>query len=169
MTSQSKSQSNSGFSRRFFLAGAAAGGAMIPVAAHAVPPKPRKRGVWKNSRGTPADDDNLVDRVTDFSYQSDVLAQLIVEIWGGHHPGLMPPTMMSARLTAAKQVLADRGIYLEQPIVLTELEYDNGFSLADNNLLSAVVFVVPDQSRATTGKPLLETAKLLMAVTPNGI
>jgi hypothetical protein len=169
MISQSKSQSNSGFNRRFFLAGAAAGGAMIPVAAHAVPPKPKKRGVWKNSRGTPADDDNLVDRVADFSYQNDVLAQLIVEMWGGSHVALITAATIAARSAAAKQVLADRGIYLEQPIVLTELEYDSGFSLADAGLPSAVVFVVPDQSRATTGKPLLETAKLLMAVTPNGI
>jgi hypothetical protein len=32
-----------------------------------------------------------------------------------------------------------------------------------------VVFVLPNNSRATLGKPLLETAKLLMACTPNGI
>jgi hypothetical protein len=32
-----------------------------------------------------------------------------------------------------------------------------------------VVFVLPDSARADTAKPLLETAKLLMACTPNGI
>ena len=62
---------------------------------------------------------------------------------------------------------------MQQPIVLTEIEYDGGFSLADANLPAAVVFVVPDQSRATTtvGTPpaLVETAKMLMAVVPNGI
>jgi hypothetical protein len=63
---------------------------------------------------------------------------------------------------------------LEQPLVITEQEYDAGLSLADANLQSAIVFVVPAAARATTavgGTPpaLLETAKMLMAITPNGI
>ena len=142
------------------------------------PPKPKKRGVWQNAKG--GNDDNLVDRVADFSYQSDALAQLIVEMWLGNHGNLITPTgagttpaQYLARSAAAKAALAARGIYLQQPIVLTEIEYDGGFSLADATLPSAVVFVVPDPSRATTTvatpPALLETAKMLMAVTPNGI
>ena len=169
MTSQSKSQSNSGFNRRFFLAAAAAGGAMLPAAAHATPPEPKKRGIWQNSRGSPAKDENLVDKVADFSYQNDSLAQLIVEMWGGLHGNLITAATLAARSNYAKIELAARGIYLEQPIVLTEVEYDSGFSLADAGLPNGVVFVLPDQNRVTAGKPLLETAKLLMAVTPNGI
>jgi hypothetical protein len=134
------------------------------------PPKPKKRGVWQNAKG--GDDDNLVDRVADFSYESDALAQLIVEMWLGQHTNLLSGTG-AARSAAAKTVLATKGYYLEQPIVIKETEYDAGFSLADNNLPSAVVFVLPDVSRATTavGPPpvLLETAKMLMAITPNGI
>jgi hypothetical protein len=168
MASQSKSQSNSGFNRRFFLAAAAAGGAMIPVAAHAVP---KKRGIYA--------DPGLTDKVADFSYQNDVLAQLIVDIWTGpaSNPLISPtgpgtqPSEYLARSGAAKTALEDRGIYLTSPIVITEDEYENGFSLASAALSvnDGIVLVVPRSTRATPGKPLLETAKMLMAVTPNGI
>ena len=89
-------------------------------------------------------DDNLVDRVADFSYQSDALAQLIVEMWLGHHGNLITPVQgpqrhrhstKRARLRQ-KQLSRLEGIYLQQPIVLTEIEYDGGFSLADANLPS---------------------------------
>jgi hypothetical protein len=97
---------------------------------------------------------------------------LIVEMWLGQHTDLVTGTA-AARSAAAKVALATKGLYLQQPIVISETEYDGGFSLADAGLPSAVVFVVPDGSRATTtvGTPpsLLETAKMLMAVTPNGI
>ncbi|NOJ48755.1 hypothetical protein [Bradyrhizobium archetypum] len=172
MASQSKSQSNSGFNRRFFLAAAAAGGAMIPVAAQAAP---KKRGVYTDPKP------NLTDKVADFSYQNDVLAQWIVDIWTGpaNNP-LIWPTGSSAttsdyknRSDAAKSALEARGIYLAKPIVITEDEYDDGFSLADANIPAdtGVVLVVPRYARATNTppKPLLETAKMLMAVTPNGI
>jgi hypothetical protein len=147
------------------------------------PPIQKKRGVWQNSRthgpGGPSDD-NLVDRVADFSYESDALAQLVVEMWLGDHGNLTTPSgpgttaaQYLARSTAAKVTLAAKGVYLEQPIVLKETEYDSGFSLNDAGLPSAVVFVVPDPARATitisTPPALLETAKMLMAVTPNGI
>ena len=148
------------------------------------PPKPKKSGIWRNSKTPPGggapNDDNLVDRVADFSYQSDALAQLIVDVWLGNYGNLISPSgagttvaQYQARSAAAKAALAARGIYLQQPIVLNETEYTDGFSLADANLASAVVFVVPDPSRATTTvatpPALLETAKMLMAVTPNGI
>jgi hypothetical protein len=147
------------------------------------PPKPKKHGIWENSRtsGGSTSEDNLVDRVADFSYENDALAQLIVEIWLGQHGNLISPSgstttpaQYQTRSDAAKTTLAACGIYLAKPIVLTEVEYQNGFSLADAGLdTSSVVFVVPDTSRATTtsGAPpaLLETAKMLMAVTPNGI
>ncbi|WP_028351238.1 hypothetical protein [Bradyrhizobium murdochi] len=168
MASQSKSQSNSGFNRRFFLAGAAAGGAMLPVAARAVP---KKRGIYA--------DPGLTDKVADFSYQNDVLAQLIVDIWTSPspHPLITPtgpgtqPLDYLTRSGAAKAALAARGIYLASPIVITEEEYEDGFSLASASLSPAngVVLVVPRYARATAGQPLLETAKMLMAVTPNGI
>jgi hypothetical protein len=163
MASHTKSQPNSGFNRRWFLAGAA-GGAMLPVAAHAAP---KKRGIYADS--------GLTDKVADYSYQNDVLAQLIVEMWSGAYPGLIAPATTTAqylaRSFAAKGVLEDRGIYLAVPIVITETEYEDGFSLQGAGLSpdTGVVFVLPRPARATTGAPLLETAKMLMAITPNGI
>jgi hypothetical protein len=176
MASHTKSQPNSGFNRRWFLAGAA-GGAMLPVAAHAAPAK-KKRGIYADPPGTPKA--NLDDKVADFSYQNDVLAQWIVDIWTGpaNNPLITPSTgsismtQYLARSTAAKAALAARGIYLEKPIVITEDEYDDGFSLADASLdpTIGVVFVLPRPTRPTLGgPPLLETAKMLMAITPNGI
>ena len=57
--------------------------------------------------------------------------------------------------------------------MITEDEFDDGFSLADAGLsaTNGVVFVLPRNTRPTTfgGPPLLETAKMLMAITPNGI
>ena len=147
---------------------------MLPIAAHAASPKPKKRGVWLNPRG--GDDDNLVDKVADFSYQNDVLAQLIVDTWKDLYPDLLagvgtPQQQYQQRSNRAKAVLAARDIYLAKPIVITEEEFAAGFSLADAGLsvTNGVVFVVPRYTRATAGKPLLETAKMLMAVTPNGI
>jgi len=178
MASQTKTQPNSVFNRRWFLAGAA-GGAMLPVAAHAAGGgRKKKRGIYADDAGTPKDD--LEDKVADFSYQNDVLAQWIVDIWTGpaNNPLITPSTgspsiaQYLARSNAAKAALAARAIYLEKPIVITEDEYDAGFNLADAGLDATigVVFVVPRPTRPTlAGPPLLETAKMLMAITPNGI
>jgi len=72
------------------------------------------------------------------------------------------------RINNAKTALAARGINLTNPIVLTESEFAEGW-VRDSD--DEVVFVLPDSSRVimTAGTPLLETAKLLMACTPNGI
>ena len=147
--------------------------------------KAKKRGVYKDSKtpdgGGNPNVDNLTDKVADFSYESDALAQLIVEMWLGQHNDLLAApaqTDYAARSANAKAAFSAKGIYLEKPIVITETEYEDGFSLADANLVVnnknvGVVFVVPDKDRATTTiltpPSLLETAKMLMAVTPNGI
>ena len=106
MASQTKMQANSGFNRRLFLAGAA-GGAMLPIAARAEPKK--KRGIYADPAGTPKE--TLEDKVADFSYQNDVLAQLIVDIWAGPHANLITPAttkpQYQARSAAAKAVLED--------------------------------------------------------------
>lgn len=142
---------------------------------------PKKRGVFADSQtqGGTTSPDNLKDKVADFSYQSDALAQLIVDMWTGAHADLLKapaPNNYKPRSDNAKAAFAARGIYLKQPIVITEDEYDAGFSLADAGLTvdEGVVFVVPRDKRATGatttgGPPLLETAKMLMAITPNGI
>jgi hypothetical protein len=178
MASQTKTQPNSGFNRRFFLAGAA-GSAMLPVAkARAAGSTKKKRGIYADQAGTLKAD--LEDKVADFSYQSDLLAQLVADIWTGAQANLITPSGPNTtraeyqqRSTLAKAALAARGIYMEKPIVITEDEYDDGFVLENAGLSATVgvVFVVPRPTRATTlsGTPLLETAKMLMAITPNGI
>jgi hypothetical protein len=105
------------------------------------------------------------ERVADFSYQNESLAQLIVYAWSDQNFR----NQLLTNPQTAKQALADRGIYLKAPFVITEDQYNNGFNLPDPE---GVVFVLPDPPRTETppqGQSLLETAKLLMACTPNGI
>jgi hypothetical protein len=134
---------------------------------------PKKRGIYANAPGTALA--ALDDRVADFSYENDSLAGLIVECWTvGATLTSLTTGAFPARSSAAKAALAARGIYLDHPIVVTENEYEAGFNLADAGLPAdqGLVFVLPRKTRATTTippKPLLETAKMLMAVTPNGI
>jgi hypothetical protein len=132
----------------------------------------KKRGIYADPAGTLSA--NLEDKVADFSYQNDSLADLIVECWTvGATLSNLTKGPFAARSSAAQAALAARGIYLDHPIVVTEDEYEDGFSLADAGLPAdkGVVFVLPRKERATTTppKPLLERAKMLMAITPNGI
>ena len=102
-------------------------------------------------------------RVVDFSYTSDALAQMIVDAW--------TDKTFETRLldkSQAKAVLAERGIYLSKPHVITEQAYNDGHHCDDDE----IVLVLPDKKRVINpppGRSLLETAKLLMAITPNGI
>ena len=113
------------------------------------------------------------DRVVDTSFQSDSLAQIIVDAWNDDGAGGFQERLLTreANGTApnAKAALAARGFFLANPVVITEAEYNNGFHMQDPN---GVVFVLPNQPRIVappSGQSLLETAKLLMACTPNGI
>jgi hypothetical protein len=110
------------------------------------------------------------ERIADFSYQNDSLAEMIVLAW-------TDPTFRADLLhrqadgTApkAKEALKQRGIYLTNPVVITEDEYFDGFHMQGTD---GVIFVLPNQPRTEKpprGQTLLETAKLLMACTPNGI
>ena len=80
------------------------------------------------------------------------------EIWLGDHTNLLLAPNANdygPRSANAKIALAAKGIYLEKPMVITEVEYEDGFSLSDGGLVDAgnknigVVFVVPDKDRAT--------------------
>ena len=129
------------------------------------------KGIYKHTPtpgGTGTDEEQ---RVAEFSYQNDALAELIVEAWsdtpgtGGFYDDLTTGTEKQ-RSTAAKEALNARGVNLTAPIVITEKEYYEGYTMWDD---AGVVFVLPNTARADTAKPLLEAAKLLMACTPNGI
>ena len=123
----------------------------------------KKEGLFKPAP-TPGDPP---ERVADFSYQNDLLAEMIVKAWTDppFRNQLLNGTVL-VRTNNAKTALAARGINLTNPIVLTEREFNEGW---DRDSADQVVFVLPNDTRATAGTPLLETAKLLMACTPNGI
>jgi hypothetical protein len=102
-------------------------------------------------------------KVVDFSYESEALAQMIVDAWtkDGFEKELL-------KKENAVRMLADRGIFLSKAHVITEADYNKGHVCDDPE---EIVFVLPNKDRVRTvqGKNLLETAKLLMAITPNGI
>ena len=102
--------------------------------------------------------------VADFSYQNDSLAQMIVDAWvSDDFRGKL------LKKENAKSLLAERGIFLQNPVIIDEKTYwTNGHTKKSDD---EVVFVLPDLKRVDMGKPqsLLETARLLMACVPNGI
>lgn len=124
-----------------------------------------KKGIYRPTQPghTPSDTEQ---RIAEFSYQNDALADLIVQAWGGQLN--LTSGSAAARAAAAKQALDDRGIHMKDPMVITEAEYYAGYTMSDPD---GVVFVLPNGTRAdmTGGHSLLEVAKLLMACTPNGI
>jgi hypothetical protein len=124
----------------------------------------------KNVRGMPV-------RAPDFSYHpNDSLAQMIVDAWVDkdfrdqllerEKPGKKIVTAEAARL--AKASLMGRGLYLKRAVVITEDEYNSGYKMQEPD---EVVFVLPNQDlvEPRPGQSLLDTARLLMASTPNGI
>jgi hypothetical protein len=126
-------------------------------------PKPQPHpGIWKH-KAHPSDPDV---KVADFSYQNEDLAQMIVQAWG--NPTFAQGLTDHTNPNFAKTELANRGINLTNPVVLTETEYNNGWQSDSDD---EVVFVLPNGTRASGvgGPSLLETAKLLMACVPNGI
>jgi len=128
----------------------------------------RKRVVDHNGVATEA-------TVPTFSFSpNDSLAQLIVDAWveKDFRDALLEraadKTVTPAAARQAKVALAARGYYLERPVVITEAEHDSHYTMqADNE----VVFVLPNQDRVKPrpGQSLLDTARLLMSCTPNGI
>jgi hypothetical protein len=130
----------------------------------------KKRGIYRPTPqgAAPSDDEQ---RVAEFSYQNDALADLIVDAWS--EPRFLrdltdKASTQTARSKVAQDALDDRGIHMSRPIVITEDEYYAGFTMEDPN---GVVFVLPNGGRANPAQDhsLLEVAKLLMACTPNGI
>ena len=128
------------------------------------------RRTTKPERGLFKRKNNVNDpdvKVVDFSYESDLLAQLVVDAWGNNP--LKQKLLNHNNQADVRDELASRGIFLRRPVVLTEEEYNEGWQMEDDD---EVVLVLPNETRRTAasgGFTLLETAKLLMAITPNGI
>ncbi|MCK1544485.1 hypothetical protein IVB12_21675 [Bradyrhizobium sp. 179] len=105
------------------------------------------------------------------------IAQVIVNAWQGD-PSLdkildrttagpnkgMATADAVAQATAAINAAAP-GYGLMRAVIISEDEHDSGYTMETDE---DVVFVLPKASRVN-GTNLLETAKLLMACTPNGI
>jgi hypothetical protein len=103
-------------------------------------------------------------RKADFSYHpNDSLAHLIVDAWVDSN---FRDLLLNNR-QSVKSLLAARGFYLQNPVVIKEETYYQDYEMQDDN---EVVFVLPQQPDALPPcQSLLETARLLMSITPNGI
>jgi hypothetical protein len=128
---------------------------------HLRPANHHQPGIYRRKQN-PTDPDV---READFSYENVSLAEMIVKAWTD--PNFAQQLTDHTHPAFARAELEKRGVYLTDPQVLTEDEYfHTGWQKTSDD---EVVFVLPNTSRAIAGKPLLETAKLLMACTPNGI
>jgi hypothetical protein len=104
---------------------------------------------------------------------NDSLAQLIVDAWVDEHFRNMLLKRHDGKVTrenveSAKLALAARGIYLNRAVVISEAEHDHDYTTEHAD---EVTLVLPDQDRVSPrpGQSLLDTARLLMSCTPNGI
>ena len=102
---------------------------------------------------------------------NDALAQMIVDAW--KNPGKLLERDRTTHLPT-KAAVADAtnrvkkaGFDLARAVVITEAEHDSDYIMQSDD---EIVFVLPEKNRvATPASNLLDTAKLLMACTPNGI
>lgn len=102
---------------------------------------------------------------------TDGLAQLIIDAWAD--PGHLLERDGKTRLPTKRAVqeatarIKQAGYDLDRAVVITEAEHDNDYVMQSDN---EIVFVLPNKSRvAAPAGHLLDTAKLLMGCTPNGI
>lgn len=133
-------------------------------------PRGKRSGIYQKFKAGSTTEPDTDTRVADFAYENISLAELIVAAWRDDSiKNSLIQGNNNTRSAAAKQILADRGIYLSKPIIITESEYDHGFVW--ENAEDNVVFVLPNESRvaAAPANTLIETARLLMAYVPNGI
>jgi hypothetical protein len=103
---------------------------------------------------------------------NDKLAQLIIDAW--KNPGKLLDRDPSSKLPTKAAVndattkVKAAGFDLTRAVVITEAEHDSDYIMQSDD---EIVFVLPNKNRvgSVTSKNILETAKLLMACTPNGI
>lgn len=104
---------------------------------------------------------------------ANALAQLIVNAWTDstfrnklldRDPKGLPT---GGAVKAATDAVQAAGLDLARAVVITEVEHGNDYIMQSD---SEIVFVLPDNSRLVPNPThLLDTAKFLMACTPNGI
>jgi hypothetical protein len=135
-------------------------------------------GIKKPGAGPPGPSGAPTDAtIPSFSFgPNDGLAELIVQAWTIkdfrdqllERDNRQKPT--NAAVKAATDAVNAAGFNLKRAVVISEKEHDADYTMQDP---AEVVFVLPDRERLGTsfvpGKSLLDTARLLMACTPNGI
>jgi len=109
---------------------------------------------------------------------NDALAELIVEAWANKtfRDGLLerdkanPKKPTDAAVQLATSSVNACGFNLKRAVVISEAEHDADYTMTGPD---EVVFVLPDYTRLGTPPvapgSLLNTARILMACTPNGI
>lgn len=102
---------------------------------------------------------------------TDGLAQLIIDAWS--NPGHLLERDAKTKLPTKRAVqeatarIKKAGYDLDRAVVITEAEHDNDYLMQSD---SEIVFVLPNKNRvAAPAANLLDTAKLLMGCTPNGV
>jgi len=102
---------------------------------------------------------------------TDGMAQMIIDAWAD--PGHLLERDAKTKLPTKRAVqdatgrIQKAGYDLERAVVITEAEHDSDYVMQSDN---EIVFVLPDKGRvAAPAAHLLDTAKLLMGCTPNGI
>jgi hypothetical protein len=109
-----------------------------------------------------------------FSYTDPDIPNVIVKVWANpgnmldRKPGTNVPTQQAVD-DATALINSETGMKLKRAVIITEEEHDNDYTMQDDD---EVVFVLPNESRVVGGatpNELLESAKMLMACTPNGI
>lgn len=102
---------------------------------------------------------------------TDGLAQLIIDAWA--NPGRLLERDRKTKLPTKRAVqeatarIKKAGYDLTRAVVITEKEHDNDYLMQSDD---EIVFVLPNKKRmAAPAANLLDTAKLLMGCTPNGV
>ena len=102
---------------------------------------------------------------------TDALAKMVVDAWANpgnlldRDPQTHLPTAGAVKDATAR--VKEAGYDLERAVVITEAEHDSDYVMQSDN---EIVFVLPNKNRiASPPTNLLDTAKLLMGCTPNGV
>lgn len=125
-------------------------------------PQKNQKGIWKH--------DEPDVKVADVSYTSAGLARIVARAWINNN-NYKRDLLSNNTQFIQTQILNEASLKLQNPVVITEKEYNDGWDQDSDN---QVVFVLPDVERVNktnqdTEDTLLETAKMLMACVPNGI
>ena len=131
----------------------------------------------KDKRGGPPNKDVVDITTPSISYSNEDLANVIVMLWDDqnlfddvterNNKGV--PTANAVK-KATDLINAETDVKLTRAVIIQEEEHDNDYIMQDDD---EVVFVLPNKARidfaGASASERLETAKMLMACTPNGI